>query len=274
MGNENLLTMKKVLLVVCAVVCSVFYVAAQEGEFSRQIGSFSDDKPTTDWRVRYKGEVNVGYSITGNNFSWDGKYFDSEGNREYKKGCLKTNTVFSRPLFETIHGIQIGPYFFVGAGVGLQYYCGKTNEANDHFAMTEDIYNSAYRWNAIMLPIFGNIKFLYPVNSDFSPYIDFGIGTTLGCYSSFDTTMAYDNVSMGGGVDGSGYVAVKTRGGLYCDCGVGFRYRALNVGLGFQHQVFKINITTEESSGYYYYDFRASFLTRINSLYLKVGVNF
>ena len=87
----------------------------------------SKAKKAVDWSPKYKGEINVGYAITGDKFKFEYDYETSDG--EYGNEVLgKYTTILSRPLFETVHGIEIGPYFFVGAGVGLQYYCGKLKD--------------------------------------------------------------------------------------------------------------------------------------------------
>ena len=321
--------MKKALLIVCAVVCSVFYVAAQQyqdvvylkngsvvrGMILEQIPGktikiATDNgsqfiftlqevekmtkelpvqqpqvaapvkaprvKKTIDWTPKYKGEVNIGYAITGSKFKWSGEYEysdsdgESESDSEDNVGSMKT--VFSRPLFETVHGIQVGPYLFVGAGIGLQYYCGKVKDAKEWFSTTEEIYNNVKRWNAVMLPIFADVKFMYPVNDNFTPYLNLGLGGTVGCYSSFNNTDSGEESGYEG--DFSWETSVKARGGFYCDFGVGFRYKALNFGLGLQHQVFKMVSKSSEETRGYEAEGKSVYKTPINSFYVKVGVNF
>ena len=225
-----------------------------------------------DWSPHYKGEINVGYAIAGSKFDWEADYeLSSEGESESGSESVgKLKTVFSRPLFETIHGAQIGPYFFVGAGIGLQYYCGKLKDVRGGFGVT---YTDAERWNAVMLPIFADVKFMYPVSENFAPYLNLGLGGTVGCYSSLnhsDSGVEFEDY-------GDGYIeygweeSVKARGGLYCDLGVGFRYKALNFGLGFQHQLFKMVANLSYDMGY---EEKVSYKTKINSFYLKLGLNF
>lgn len=248
--------MKKALLIVCAIFCSVFYVSAQQS---------SSTKKKIDWTPKYKGEVNVGYSITGDKFRWDYEYSDSEGEFEYgTEGILRT--VLSRPLIETVHGIEIGPYFFVGAGLGMQYYCGKLLDFKSYADAAAELNQkgkSSDRWNAIMLPIFANIKFMYPVNDRFSPFLNISLGGTVGCHSSINAKYIEDG----------GEITSRARGGFYCDFGAGIRYKALNISLGLQHQAFAIGHKyTENYDGYYFEENKLS--TKINSFYVKVGVNF
>ncbi len=321
--------MKKALLIVCAVICSVFYVEAQQyqdvvylknGSIVRgviieqvpgqslkiqttdgsqfvyqmaEVQKMTKELPTqrqplqrpkyqsstvvptkstkttkffNDWTIRYKGEFNIGYAIAGSKF--DVKYTYDDNGRIEEYGGKGSGTVLSRPLFETIHGVEIGPYLFVGAGIGLQYYCGKTNNYRDVLAITDEVYNKAERWNGVMLPIFANVKFMYPINNDFVPYLNLGLGGSIGCYSSFNarhtvTEEYYDEVYQYN-------YAMKMRGGFYCDFGAGFRYKLLNFGIGLQHQVLKL-VSTYHSKDEYS---KETIKVPVNAFYIKVGVNF
>lgn len=261
--------MKKLLLIVCAVVCSTFYVLAQE--HSTLIGAEQPNlqatsaKKTVNWTPKYKGEVNIGYAITGDRFIWDYEYSDSDGEFEHAtEGYMRT--VLSRPLIETVHGVEIGPYFFIGAGIGVQYYYGKLNEFQhlaDDAAYVNESGKPSDSWNAIMLPIFANIKFMYPVNNKLTPFVNLGLGGTVGCYSSINYKYVeddYEEVS-------------RARGGFYCDFGAGIRYKSLNFSLGLQHQVFGIGYKgTDSYDGYYCEEGKLS--AKTNALYVKIGLNF
>ena len=265
--------MKKALLIVCTVVYPMLFASAQQT--SEQVSKVKQFLKSIDWTPKHKGEVNIGYTIAGNNFLWDYEYSDSDGNYERgNEGIMKT--VFSRPLIEIVHGVGIGPYFFVGAGIGLQYYCGKVKEANDWFAVTEVIYNKTTRWDAVMIPIFGSIKFKYPINDKFTPFLNLGLGGTIGCTSSFD----YENTQSIQSVISE--TLIKNRGGFYCDFGAGIYYKSLNFGIGLQHQGFKMVVqeslaysdSDNEKIGYKGILKTKILKTKINSFYIKVGVNF
>ena len=333
--------MKKALLVVCAVVCSIFYVSAQQyqdvvylkngsivrgvileqipgksikiatdngsqlffkiediekmtkelpqqsqQQYQQQQPQYQQQyrqpqpapvarapraKSTIDWSPRYKGEFNIGYAIAGSKFDWEGDYEVSSSGGENESGSEsvgKMKTVFSRPLFETIHGAQIGPYFFVGAGIGLQYYCGKVKDAKEWFSVTQEVYDNVKRWNAVMLPIFANIKFMYPVTESFAPYLNLGLGGTIGCHSAFNDSDSGSEEFYGEYYNWD--VSMRARGGFYCDLGAGFRYKALNFGLGLQHQVFKMVYNSSDSD----YSGKYTYKTKINSFYVKLGLNF
>ena len=73
------------------------------------------------------------------------------------------------------------------------------------------------------VPIFLDLKGFYPVSDDFSPYIDLGLGASVGVME----------------IDGTGFLA---------NVGVGINYKKLNVGLNFQSDnkakgfVFKVGL--------------------------------
>lgn len=96
--------------------------------------------------IRYEGEVNVGFGL-GGKLKMDGQSADAK---------------YSRPFIETIHGVRIARYAFVGLGVGFQY-------AYDD-------------WKVGMMPLFVDLKGCYPVTENFAPYIavdlGFGMGVT------------------------------------------------------------------------------------------------
>lgn len=352
--------MKKALLIVCAVVCSVFYVSAQQyqdvvylkngsvvrGVILEQIpgksiklatdnGSqfifpiyevekmskelvgqsqpqqvqaqpqaqpqYQQSRPAPapkapkapkakSGNVYYKGEVNLGFAFAGNKINWETEEVvatqstGSEPKTDYgyngpSSRCNHENTVFSRPLIETVHGAQIGDYFFLGAGFGFHYFCGKLK---DSYGLSKKVTelekkpvaDAKKRWNALMLPLFANFKFTYPVNDDLTPYVNVGIGGTIGCASSVNCKDLAVNENT--------RFTQKVRGGFYCDLGLGFRYKVLNLGVGFQHQDFKIvsKETYSYSSGSGYNSYSESSTTdtkkytKVNSFYVKLGVNF
>jgi hypothetical protein len=265
--------MKKALLIVCAVLCSVMVVSAQQTTL--QVTTEKSRK-TTDWTPKYKGEINLGYSIAGEKFKFEQSYESSDG--EYSDGTLgKFNTDFSRPLFETVHGVEFGPYFFVGAGVGLQYYCGKLKEFQSLADAAAEINETkpSKRWNAVMLPIFADIKLMYPVNNNFTPFLNLALGGTVGCYSSIDYTSEESGYSDEYPYEEYDYEANRrARGGFYCDFGAGFRYKALNFSLGLQHQVLKLVNEYEDMGSGESFSEKQTIKTAVNSFYVKVGINF
>ena len=172
---------------------SVFFYAITDVEKMTKEGAIKNH----NWKVKYRGEVNFGYA-TG------GKLKDVVG-------VLDSDV--SRPYIETIHGVSIADYIFVGGGFGVQYYYGKQYE------------DGSDKWNNLTLPIFGNIKGMYPVTDHFKPYISVSLGGTVVATSDLNEK-SY------------GY-STKLKGGFYYDLGIGFQYKKLNFGVGMQHQDLK-----------------------------------
>jgi hypothetical protein len=174
-------------------------------------------------------------------------------------------------LIETVHGAQIGDYFFLGAGLGLHYFCGKLK---DKYSLSEEvtglkkepIADAKKRWNAVMLPLFANFKFTYPASDEFTPYVNVGIGGTIGCGSSVNCKDIIVNEYT--------RFTQKVRGGLYCDLGLGFRYKVLNLGVGFQHQDFKVVTNETVSMKNYSSVTDTKQYTKVNSFYVKIGLCF
>jgi hypothetical protein len=156
----------------------------------------------------------------------------------------------SRPYIETIHGISIADYIFVGAGVGIQYYYGDIVKGEDD------------KWGTISLPLFANIKGSYPVTDNLKPYINISIGRNVVASSHLNEEDS----------DGSEYWSTKLKGGLFYDLGIGLQYKKLNFGIGLQHQNFKVEDV------YHDYDWDEHDIETIkcacNALYIKLGFAF
>lgn len=140
--------------------------------------------------IWYEGEVNIGYGAGG---SFTG---DVDGDAKY-----------ARPFIETVHGVRITKYAFVGAGVGFQY-------------ATDD------RWKVGMMPIFLNLKGYYPVSESFAPYVSVDLGYGIGIAGT-------DDFGEDEGLD--------LKGGFYASYGLGLNYKRLNFGLGWQRQNMKFS---------------------------------
>ena len=84
----------------------------------------------------YQGEVNLGFA-TG-------------GKVKYKGVSDKSS--LNRPFIETIHGFGISKYGFLGLGFGVQGYLGAAYKANP-----------AEKWNTLALPLFVNVRGIWPV---------------------------------------------------------------------------------------------------------------
>ena len=72
--------------------------------------------------------------------------------------------------FQTSHGYQFNPYFYLGAGMGIDYH---------------------FDWSTVFMPIFANIRTNF-LNKSITPFFDAKIG-----YSPFDGKGVYFNPSLG-----------------------------------------------------------------------------
>ena len=164
--------------------------------------------------IWYEGELNVGYGF-GGTLSMSGISGDAD---------------YGRPFVETVHGVRITPYAFVGGGLGIQYATDKA-------------------WKTAMMPIFLNVKGLYPVTKNLAPYVSVDLG-----YSACLTSSSGELDEMG----------LDIKGGFYASCGVGLTYKRLNFGLGLQHQGGKL---ADKETG-------VGVNASVNSFFLKVGIKF
>lgn len=189
-----------------------------------------------DLNVKYRGEVNVGFA-TGGTLHMELEDF---------------NTNVSRPFFETIHGVTITKYAFIGGGIGLQYYYGPIikNFPDD-------------KWKALTFPLFISAKGMYPVNDNFAPFISLNLGGSIVATSEFNKLK---NVMTDEGIRVNN---TKLKGGFYCDFGAGIQYKKFNIGIGLQHQVFALNMNTDLYSGT---NIRGEM--KFTSFYAKLGLTF
>lgn len=186
---------------------------------------------TKELKVWYQGELNIGFA-TG------GKLKDEDGDK-YK-------TDYSRPLLETVHGVRITKYGFVGLGIGAQYAFGK---------MDPD-YEDSDNWNTLMLPVFLNLKGYYPVSENFAPYISVSLGSSICAASDYNDS----------GSSRYGSWENKLKGGFYGEYGIGFNYKKLNFAFGLQSQTLKTEYTYDGDT--------ESYKDKINSFFVKIGLKF
>lgn len=154
--------------------------------------------------TRYQGELNFGYGLGG-------KAKDEDGDKD--------DAYYSRAFIETIHGMRINQYAFVGLGAGFQYAYDKKNIVG----YDED--------GVGVVPIFLDLKGYYPVTDDFAPYISVDLGYGLPVLNSKGD-----------------YSELK--GGFYASYGIGLNWRKLNFGLGWQHQSFKYDYEGETGDSF------------------------
>ena len=262
--------MRKILLLLVAVVCTVSVVSAQKS--AQKSFSF-------DLKSMYRSEVNIGFAATGSHFKsfytvpggtdggggdtgWGSVIYSTRAKGSY---AGDVNTVFSRAFVETIHGLQLNKYLFAGVGVGLQYYCGKLHDFQsyaDVVATLKGKSKSATRWNALALPIFVDVRGMYPLKNEMVPFLNLGIGGT----PVFNSAINYSQDKYTGALSDK----VRLRGGLYCDFGAGLRWKDYSLSIGLQHQTLKVaSINTYGKE-----KFETQLKMKTNAFYVKLGYSF
>lgn len=89
------------------------------------------------------------------------------------------------PILETIHGIHISKYAFVGAGLGIHY---------------------PIDYGDPLIPLFADFKFYYPLNETIAPFLNIDAGYEVcegGVYFSAGLGLKYKRWSFSAGVRGN-----------------------------------------------------------------------
>ena len=261
--------MKKFILIVSAVMFTIVSVSAKQ----KSSNSF-------DWKSMYRSEVSVGFAIAGSNPrtvigvpGGGDEYGPGVGSLEmYTRAADNSDRVhsnFSRPFIETIHGLQLNDYLFAGLGAGLQWYCGKLHDFQgyaDTAAQIKGKSKAAQRWNSLMMPIFVDVRGMYPIDDELIPFVNVGLGATASFGASVNYTHSEYDV----------YSKLRHRGGLYFDFGAGIRWKQLSFSLGLQHQTIKLISTTGTEANDYYLavENKTMLQVKTNAFYLKAGWNF
>lgn len=244
--------MKKLLFLVCAMLC---IATTSSAKFK--------PKPF-EWKAEYRGEVNIGGAMSGT------LYFPPQENI-YLPGGLKTS--LSRPLIETVHGVMLSDYLFVGAGLGIQYYAGEFDDDADEVLYIKE---GTHRWNMLTIPMFVNIKGFFPINDNWKPFMTLSLGGTAVACSNATFTEDYTYYDEEYDALGGHKSQYQARGGFYCDWGVGVEYKRWSLGIGLQHQRYK------QTDLYTHYDaYSATSESGVDKLkgyshafYVKLGVSF
>ncbi len=193
----------------------------------------------SSYRPHYQCEVNIGYDMAG---SMNVKTHYDSGKVEKGKA---NNGDLARPFISTIHGVRVTKWLFLGAGLALQYAYGKTPTKSGFFVDN---------WNTLLVPIFGNVKFHWPLMDELSLYLTFSAGGSPLLYSGINKSYRDEDC----------YDTFRFKGGYYGDYGFGMNYRKFNFSVGLQQQIVK---DTEVDSDWY---------RRFNTSYwyIKLGLMF
>lgn len=81
-------------------------------------------------------------------------------------GDITKSVNTDRVLFETVHGVRLSPYAFVGAGAGLNYFYGSKGDEK----------------GAGLVSAFANAKGYYPVSPSTHVYLSLDLGAAIGVW--------------------------------------------------------------------------------------------
>lgn len=168
--------MKK-LIILTVTALSLLFVTNASAQIVRgsssvsSISSSQKSKKGPKTGLHYQGELNFGYGLAGK--------LKEEGYDE------KFDANYSRVFLETVHGVRINPYAFVGVGINAQY---------------------SFDWEEIALPVFAALRGYYPVTDRFAPYvaIDLGYSPMLdapvgGFYAAYGLGLTFGKLNFGFG---------------------------------------------------------------------------
>lgn len=161
-------------------------------------------------KVRYQGDASVGFG--------------------FGTGTSGLNHV----MVNTVHGVRICPYFFVGAGVGADFATSKLKYSDMEFE------------NIFVIPLYLNLKGYYPINQKYSVFVSGNIG--IGTYSS-DESMIFTDPENGT----KSIYNNKLKGGLCFSPEVGFQIKlnhkfSVDFKVGYYAQYFKYEYSVKENS--------------------------
>ncbi len=122
-------------------------------------------------------------------------------------------------VLETIHGVRINKYLFIGGGIGAQWI---------HDLSKDELDMSV----ALNLPIFANIKGYYPINDKIAPFLNLSLGGAI--------VLGYGHGHVSE-TNGRLYDSFVPNGGFYCDFGAGIKLNKFTIGLGMINNSFNLN---------------------------------
>lgn len=217
--------MKKFL----AIIAACLAVTASQA----QVYSVTSSESESSTGKLYAGEVNLGGSVGG----------------KVKIGETTCDLTTGGMFLETIHGVRITKYGFVGLGFGIHAY---TSGDNFKFNRNDEVYESDSDVNFGAFPLFVNLKGVYPINDKLKAYV----GTSLG-YAW--TTCEEIYINRYNWPEWGDF-----QHGFYGTVEAGIQWKKLNVALGLTHQTLKADKK-------YNYEFLKEDM-KINQFSLKIGL--
>ena len=189
--------MKRLIFVICAILCSSLFVSAKDfrevvylkngsiikGIILEQIPNETIKIETSDgsvWVFQMSEVLKITKEFSSRNSTMRMKNRHGERD-EFKtngyKGFVDVGGAFGVGTYgdglvsvSSTHGYQFNPYFFLGVGVGVNYH---------------------FNWSTVFIPVYADARG-YFMNNDIAPFIGLKVG-----YSVFDGMGFYFNPSVG-----------------------------------------------------------------------------
>ncbi len=224
--------MKKVLLLTVVLFALVSANAQFINTPSSQSQPKTQTKSSSSGDVTFCGEFNAGMMIGKT------KYDDE-----------KIDGTMIAPVFTGTFGVKMNDYLFLGAGVGFKYM---TQNWKERWSLGDEYYAyDKYTISSIMLPLYVELKVLFPVNEIVYPFVmaDFGYSVRLAGELKCD----FDRYEYGDG-HYTGTYKVDTKGGLYYKFGGGVTISDFIIALGYECQKFGVKDFDKDfkSSGFFF----------------------
>jgi len=141
--------------------------------------------------VGYKGNVTIGSQF--------GKLYSTMNNM-----TVKHDGAIIVPAIETVHGAQVGKYFFIGAGTGFKY------------ALNTNAYYTDFKIGYV--PLFGEMRVCMPLGFEASAYLLTDLGYSFNVCNNYNLNMS------------------QFPGGFSAKAGVGFDIESFVLQLGYDYQ--------------------------------------
>ena len=195
---ENIIyNMKKIVFIICMVLCNTLLAYAQNNQEivylkngDKVKGIIIEEIPNTSIKVKTSNGSILVYSIheiekiispEDEIFQKKFRFKQYNNNPTYDKTGYKGFIDFGGVIgignrgdgaiaVSTTHGYQFNPYFFFGAGIGIEYHMN---------------------WETFFIPVFADIK-TYFLNKNISPFLGLKAG-----YSVYDGKGCYINPHIG-----------------------------------------------------------------------------
>lgn len=189
--------MKKIVFIICMVLCNTLLAFAQNNQEivylkngNKVKGIIIEEIPNTSIKVKTSNGSILVYSIheiekiispEDEIFQKKFRFKQYNNNPTYDKTGYKGFIDFGGVIgignrgdgaiaVSTTHGYQFNPYFFFGAGIGIEYHMN---------------------WETFFIPVFADIK-TYFLNKNISPFLGLKAG-----YSVYDGKGCYINPHIG-----------------------------------------------------------------------------